>query len=202
MTEPTFSKIKMTLGGAEKGKLVRLSHVHLHEARENKYSKAIEFSVAALIPKDNAGDIKGMKDAIASLKKQMYADNKKPVPPQFWNPLRDGDNDVKQDGTPYGPECKGHYVVNCKTDVDHAPNVVGTQRDADDKFMKLGRRDIKSGDWGRVSIALAGYVKGTGGVGVYLSSVQKVREGDPLGSQSSAEADFKDFDDEDDGMFD
>lgn len=201
MSDKSLPKVKLVLG-SEKGKPVRLSHVHVHEARLNKESGVEEYSVMALIPKENTADVFAIKNAIKSMQKAVWLDEKKPIPPKFWNPLRDGDTDTKNDGTPFGAECKGNFLLNCKTDAAHAPNVVGTTRGPDDKFVALGKRDIKSGDWGRVSVNLAVYLKGTTGVGVYLSSVQKTRDGEALGSQSSAEDDFKDFDDADDGMLD
>lgn len=201
MSEKKLPRIKVVLG-AEKGKPVRFSHLHVHEARLNKESGVEEFSVMALIPKTNTQDVENVKKAIKDLQKAAWLDEKKPVPPKFWNPLRDADVDTKNDGTPFGPETKGCYILNCKTGADNPPNVVGTTRGGDGKFIPLGKKDIKSGDWGRISTNLSVYLKGTTGVGAYLSSVQKTQAGDPLGSQSSAEDDFRDFDDDDDSMLD
>lgn len=195
MAEEKIPSIKVILG-AQKGKPVRFSYLHVHEAKLNSESKKMEYSVAVLIPKDNTEDIKAVKDAIEKLKKQQWPDAKKKVPPGFWNPLRDGDEDTKQDGSPYGAECKGHYVLNCKSDEDKQPNVVGTTRGEDGKFNTLGKSDIRSGDWGRVSANLYVYIKGTGGVGAGLSSVQLTRKGEPLAGNHSAEEDFGDFDDD------
>ncbi len=196
MSEKKSPRIKIVLGST-KGKLVRMSHLHVHEARMNEFSEAEEFSTMVLIPKANTEDVAAVKAAIEQLKKVTWLDDKKKVPPGFWNPLRDGDVDTKQDGSPLGAECQGHYVINCKTGVDSPPDVVGTMRDAKGKFVRLEKNEIKSGDWGRVSVNLGAYTKGTGGVGCDLSSVQRVRDGDPLGNKSSAENDFADFEDED-----
>lgn len=202
MSDKKMPRIKLVLG-ATKGKPVRFSYLHVHEAKLNTESGNMEFSLAALIPKENVEDIAAVKGAIKSLQKQVWLDDKKPIPPKFWNPLRDGDADTKNDGSSYGAEAKGCYLLNCKTGEDTAPNVVGTTRDGAGKFLPLGRKDIKSGDWGRVSVVMGAYLKGTTGVGAYLSSVQKTQQGENLGSQSSAEDDFKDFDQEDDdGLMD
>lgn len=202
MSEKKMPRIKLVLGSV-KDKPVRFSYLNVHDARLNSESGAREFSTMVLVPKENTEDVAALHEAIKSLKKQVWLDEKKPVPPKFWNPVRDGDNDTKNDGSGYGVEAKGCYLVNAKTGEETPPNVVGTTRGADGKFIPLGKRDIKSGDWGRVSVSLAPYLKGTTGVGVYLSSVQKTKQGDALGSQSSAEDDFKDFDDaDDDAAFD
>ena len=195
MSEEKLPKVKIVLGSTT-GKLVRLSHVHAHEARPNKFSKANEFSVAALIPKTNVEDVAAVKGAIESFKKEVWLDKKKPLPPQFWNPLRDGDKDTKQDGTPLGAECKGHYVLNCKTGEQNPPDVVGTAKTGDNKLVKLGKGDIKSGDWGRIGISLTPYTLGTSGIGCYLGTLQMVRKGEPLGNSNSAEDDFSEFDDD------
>lgn len=195
------SRIKLILGGV-KGKLVRFSHLHVFETRLNKESGKLEFSTALLIPKTNVEDVKAIREAIDALKKETWTDNKKPIPPQFWNPLRDGDKDVKQNGEALPEECKGHYLLNVKTGEDNPPDVVGTTRDEKGKFAPLTKADIKSGDWGRASINLGAYTKGSGGVGAYVSRIQLVKKGDPLSSRGSAEDDFGQFDDLDDDAAD
>ena len=197
MAEKKALLVKLMLGST-KGKLVRFSYLNVHEPRLNTESNREEYSVTALIPKANVEDIKAVKDAIEALKKDTWLDDGKKIPPQFWNPLKDGDNDCKQDGSSFGPESAGHYILNCKTGVDSAPSVVGTTRGGDGKLLPVGKSAIKSGDWGRISVNLGAYTKGTGGVGAYLSNLQFVQQGDPLGNKSSAEDDFSDFDEEDD----
>lgn len=192
--------VSMVLGGT-KGQEVRGSHVHVHEARLNSESGKMEYSMLALIPKGSP-DIAAIKKHIEQFKKDVWTSKGKKLPPGFWNPLKDGDEDTKQDGSPFPEECKGHYLLNCKTDTEHPPKVVGTTKGEDGKFKKLPKSDIKSGDYFRVSVNLKPYTKGTSGVGAYLKNVQLVREGEALTSQTSAEDDFSDFDDSDDGLLD
>lgn len=192
-------KLRHILGGT-KGKLVRFSFLNVHTARLNTESEKMEFSVSALIPKTNVEDIKFLKGAIAALLKSTFTDQKKPIPKAHWNPLRDGDTDTKQSGQPYGEEAKGHYVLNCKSSEDYPPGVVGTTKGADGKLLRIGKADIKSGDWGRVDITLYGYAKGTGGVGVGLNSVQLVQEGEALSGGRSADDAFGAFDDAEDDV--
>lgn len=198
MTEQKIDAIKVILG-ATKGKPVRFSHLHVHEARLNTESGRMEKSVLALIPKENSEDIAAVKAAIEAQKKAAWWDEKAKklmLPPKFWNPLLDGDLDVRQSGKPFGDECKGHMLINCKTDGEKDVDVVGTTRDERDKLIRLGTKEIKSGDWGRISLNFKAYIKGTGGVGAYLNTVQKTKSGDPLSAHASADEDFKEFDDE------
>lgn len=195
MTEAKNSRIKLLLGGTP-GKLVRFSYLHAHEPRLNTQSGKMEYSVTALIPKANTEDIAAIKKSIDALKKATWLDQKKPLPPNFWNPLRDGDKDTKQDGSQYGEECRGHFVLNCKS--DEGPSVVGTTKvdtPTGAKLAPLGKKDVKSGDWGRVSVSLFAYTKGSGGVGAGLANIQLVKQGEALSGRSSAEDDFGAFDD-------
>lgn len=186
----TTNRSKMLLGGTP-GRLVRFSYLHVHEQRMNQQNGKLEYALTVLIPKSNTEDISAVKRAVEALKKATWADKGKPVPPGFWNPLRDGDHDTKQSGEPLGAECKGHYVLNCKS--DQPPGVVGTTKDSQDKFVAVSKTGIKSGDWGRVSVNLYVYTKGLSGVGVGLNNVQLVRQGDALGSRTAAEDDFAGF---------
>jgi hypothetical protein len=188
--------VGLLLGGT-KGKLVRFSYLNVFEPRLNRESGESNYSVALLIPKSNTEDIQALRETIKSLQAATWLSQGKKLPPKFWNPLRDGDTDTKQDGSDFSAEYQGHMVLNAKSSADYPPNVVGTGKTADGKFIPLTKRDVKSGDWGRVKVRLYAFTKGTGGVGVGMSSLQLVEQGEPLAGGSSAENDFKDFEDED-----
>lgn len=184
----------LTLGGVP-GKLVRFSFVHVFETHTNSESGKDEYGTQLLIPKTNTEDVKAIQDAVAAIKKEMFTDRKKPVPPKFWNPLRDGDKDVKNIGESFGPAAEGHYVLSTKADPKYPPKVVGTQRDEKGKLIPI-TSGVKSGDYGRVGITLYGYTKGDSGVGGGLRTFQLVQEGESLGSQADADADFGSYEDE------
>lgn len=195
MTEKTMK----VLLGATPGKLVRFSYLNAHTPRQDPFSKEpkLNFYCTFLIPKTNVEDVKAVKEAIAECLKAEFTDKKKPIPPGHWNPLRDGDKDTKENGEPLGDEAKGHYVLNSKTSDEYPPSVVSTTKGADGKLLRIGKADIKSGDWGRAEITLYGYTFKAGGVGAGLNKVQLVREGESLGgSGASAETVFGAFDDE------
>jgi hypothetical protein len=190
------SRVALKLG-VKPGKLVRFSFLHVHKAHLNSESNKEEYSVQLLIPKTNTEDVKGLKDAVAACLKAEFTDQKKKVPPGAWICLRDGDTDTKTNGDSYGDAAKGHYVLNAKADLDHKPKVVGTVK-IDGEPQPIGPEEIKSGDWGRVAVNLYGYSKGKGGVGCGLDVLQRVQEGEALGSSVSAKDAFGEYDDEDD----
>jgi hypothetical protein len=190
--------------GAEEGKLVRLAGVHLHKPRMNTDSGKEEYKTMAMIPFANAADLKAVRAAIEEQKKAYLAETKKKeIPKDFWDPLKNADTDTRTDGEPWSEEFHGHYIVRAKSmahDDEGAPRdppeVVGTMRDEKNKLTPLGAGDIKSGDWGRVSINFKFFTKKAGGVSAWLNRVQKVRAGDPMSNRGSAEDDFGSYDDD------
>lgn len=184
---------QLTLGAKE---LVRFSYVHVFDLHVNSQSGNEEYSVQLLIPKTST-DGKTVADGIAEIRKEMFADKRKPVPPKFRNPLRDGDKDVRETtGEPYGPAAEGHYILSAKAYPERPPKVVGTSRDADGKLAALTDGGVKSGDYGRVGITLCGYMTGDTGVRVELRTLQLVQAGEPLGNEADPDADFGGFEDE------
>ena len=102
-------------------------------------------------------------------------------------PIYDGDG-VRQDGyTPFGPECKGMWVLTASCPQERRPRVV-------DINMQdiLDPTEIYSGIWGRVSLDFYPYsVPQRQGVGCGLGNVQKLTDGEPLGAvRPSVEDDF------------
>jgi len=192
--------IKVVLGGTP-GKLVRFSYLTVHTPRQDRFSKVpkLQYSCTFLIPKTNVEDVKLVKAVVAECLKVTFTDKKKPIPPGHWNPLRDGDKDTKEDGRPYGDEAKGHYLINSKTSEDYPPSVVSTTKGADGKLLRIGKAEIKSGDWGRAELALYGYADKAGGVGAGLNKVQMVQEGEALSGGTSADEAFGRFEDEEEG---
>lgn len=105
------------------------------------------------------------------------------MPPNLRLPVHDGDG-VKQSGDPYGPECKGHWVLNVSTKLK--PEIV------DPAGMPiLLASDVYSGMYARATIRFFPYSQsGNRGVGCGLGNVQKLADGEPLGGRTSAAEDF------------
>ena len=168
---------------------VRFSYVSLMTPRVDLNGKE-KYSVTALLPKS---DIQS-KQAIDAAIQQAIADGtngiwKGLVPPQIPTPIHDGDG-VKQDGTPYGPECKGHWVFTASTNANPQypkPEVV----DATGQPI-LQATEVYSGMYGRLSVTFAPYFSaGKKGIGCYLNHAQKLEDGEPLaGTKASASEDF------------
>ena len=101
-------------------------------------------------------------------------------------PLRDGDKERKGD-----PTYAGCMFINANSST--APGIV----DADRQPI-LERSEVYSGVYGRASITLYAFnSNGNRGIACGLNNLQKIRDGEPLGSRSRAEDDF-DTDDDDD----
>ena len=168
---------------------VRFSYVSLMMPKMDLNGKE-KYSVTALLPKS---DIQS-KQAIDAAIQQAITDGtngiwKGLVPPQIPTPIHDGDG-VKQDGTPYGPECKGHWVFTASTNANPQypkPEIV----DATGQSI-LQATEVYSGMYGRLSVTFAPYFSaGKKGIGCYLNHAQKLEDGEPLaGTKASASEDF------------
>ena len=166
---------------------VRLSYVNLVAPRVNSNdpSATPKYSATLLIPKTDTAvyqDIlSSIEAAAADAQGKLWNGVRPPVMPV---PIHDGDG-VRENGTPYGPECKGCWVITAsskqKPGVVHQSNVK----------VELAPQDIYSGMYARVTINFFGYNRaGKRGIGCGLGNVMKTRDGEPLAGGASAAADF------------
>lgn len=103
------------------------------------------------------------------------------------NPLRDGDLE-KPDDEAY----KNAYFINANS--PNAPGIVDAQRQE-----IIDHSEVYSGVYGRASISFYAFnSNGNRGIACGLNNLQKIRDGEPLGTRTSAEEDFADVDDDDD----
>ena len=150
-----------------------------------------KFSVSLLIPKTDTVTVNKIKAAIEAAYREgesKLKGNSKSVPAMslLKTPLRDGDTERPDD-----PTYAGHYFVNANSST--APGIV----DADRQPI-LTRSEVYSGVYGRASISFYAFnSNGNRGIACGLNNLQKIRDGEPLGSRASAESDFADDDDED-----
>lgn len=192
--------------GKTKGKPVRFSYLHVFKPHLNRESKRHEYSVQIMIPKTNVEDVAAIKEAIKAQQDILWS--KGNLPPKCNYPLKDGDTHVSQKGE--DRKVPGHWLLTAKTDAfergergvetDVAvtpPEVAGTTRDANGRLELLTAGQVKSGDWGRVSVNIKSYLTGDTGVTAYLNSLQKTVTGDPLASgRRSAADEFDDYEDD------
>jgi hypothetical protein len=164
----------------------RLSYTHLDKPFSNNPGQEPKYGVTLLIPKSDAATKAEIDQAIQAAITEGVSKTwggQRPAMPKL--PIWDGDG-ARQNGEPFGPECKGHWVMTAssmqKPQVVHISNV----------RSELAPHDIYSGMYGRVTIRFFTYSNsGNRGVGCGLGNVLKTRDGEPLGAgRSNAEDDF------------
>ncbi len=166
---------------------VRLSYANLVTPRANSSNPNAEprYSVTLFIPKSDIAvkqNIDASIDAAATdAQARLWGGVRPPIMPI---PIHDGDG-VRDNGTAYGPECKGCWVITANS--KQKPQVVHQS----DINTELAPQDIYSGMYARVTINFYGYNQaGRRGIGCGLGNVMKTRDGEPLAGGASAAADF------------
>ena len=172
------------------GPETRWSYANVWDAKSIN-GGAPKFSVSLIIPKSDTKTVEKIKAAIRAAYEEGQSKlkgNGKSVPALsvIKTPLRDGDTERSDD-----PSYAGCYFINANSSA--APGIV----DADRQPI-LDRSEVYSGVYGRASISLYAFnSNGNRGIACGLNNLQKIRDGEPLGSRSRAEDDF-DTDDDDD----
>lgn len=165
---------------------VRLSYVNLITPKANNQGDTPKYSVQLLIPKSDTATVQDILQSIEAAAAKAVNEKWGGVRPaiDFKSILHDGDGVKPDAGTPYAPECKGHWVLNAsserKPDVVHISNI----------NAPLAPNDIYSGMYARVTINFYGYKNRKIGVGCGLGNVLKTRDGEPLSGGASAASDF------------
>lgn len=172
------------------GPNTRWSYANVWEAKSIN-GGAPKFSVSLIIPKTDTVTIEKIRKAIQAAYEEGQSKLKgtskyMPDLEDLKLPLRDGDKERKGD-----PAYAGYMFINANSST--APGIV----DADRQPI-LERSEVYSGVYGRASITLYAFnSNGNRGIACGLNNLQKIRDGEPLGSRSRAEDDF-DTDDDDD----
>lgn len=169
---------------------VRFSYVNIFKSRAFQADQDAKFSICLLIPKEDKATLKKIKAAIDEAIQEGISskwNGKKPANVKL--PLRDGDEERADEA----PEYEGMMFLNANS--TQKPGIV-------DKDLNeiLDPDEVYSGCWGRASINFYPFsVNGNKGIGVGLNNVQKLKDGEHLGSaRASAESDFDDdFEDDD-----
>jgi hypothetical protein len=164
---------------------VRLSYVHLFTPYANQQGAEPKYSTTILVPKTDIGVKQRIDAAInAAIQEGVSTKWNGVRPPVLAIPIYDGDGVRPSDGMPFGEECKGHFVFTASSKL--APEIV-------DLSMQriLKQTDIYSGIYARVSVRFFPYASnGKMGIGCGLGPVQKIQDGEPLGSRVSAATAF------------
>ena len=104
---------------------VRLSYAHLTQPYANPKQPGAKpkYSVTLLIPKTDVATKMDIEQSIEAAAQDAVAKKWGGFrPPQLKSVLHDGDG-VRQDGTPFGEECRGHWVMTASS--EQPPQVVG-----------------------------------------------------------------------------
>ena len=166
---------------------VRLNFPVLFTPKADKNDPTkINYSCQLLIPKSDTATMAKIREAIEEAKREGLG--KKwggTMPPNISAPYHDGDGIKPVAGTEYGPECKGHYILNVKASASYKPDVVDGQLNP-----ILDQSEIYSGMYARALINFFPYFNsGKKGISVSFSNVQKVADGTPLGGAPKKSAD-------------
>ena len=173
------------------GKDTRWSYANVWEPKSIN-GGVPKFSVSLIIPKSDKKTIEAIKKAIQAAYKEGEAKltgNSRSVPPleTIKTPLRDGDTE-RPDDEAYA----NSYFLNANSTTQ--PGIV----DANVQPI-LTRSEVYSGVYGRASINFYAFnSNGNRGIACGLNNLQKIRDGEPLGSRATAESDFADFAEDDD----
>ena len=152
---------------------------------------APKYSVSLIIPKSDTATVNKVKAAIQAAYEEGQSKLKgtgRSVPSldALKTPLRDGDLE-RPDDEAYA----NSYFINANSST--APGIV----DATCQPI-IERSEVYSGVYGRASINFYAFnSNGNKGIACGLNNLQKIKDGEPLGSKASAEADFATADDDD-----
>ena len=170
----------------------RISFANIWEPKSINGSEE-KYSVSCIVPKADKKTLAKIEKAIEAAKEA--GKSKKwggKIPPNLKLPLRDGDIEREEDEA-----YANSYFINANSPI--APQIV------DSKVQPiLERSEVYSGVYARVSINFYAFnSNGNKGIACGLGNIQKVRDGEPLGSKSKATDDFgtlPDGGDGDDGL--
>lgn len=166
----------------------RVSYVHIKEPSAFEDGAEKKYDCTFLIPKDHP-DVQKIEAAI----KAAYIANKESLfkgmamtSPKFWDPLRDGDDWLAEH--PEAVEYEDHYFI--KASSKSQPAVFDP-----DKQDIIDLDEVYSGCYCRGVIVAYAFNNKSKGVGFFLNSLMKMKDGERLGG---FEADANDYDEEED----
>jgi len=166
--------------------LVRFSYLQVFTPKTINNQGDPKYSVSLIIPKSDKATIRAIKQAIKlAADEGLQSKFGGKIPAGLKTPLRDGDVDRPEDEA-----YANSMFINCSSPAKNKPGVI-------DKNLKpiLDESEVYSGAYGRASVTFFPYnAGGNKGIGAGLNHLQKLKDGEQLGSVTSAEEDFKDID--------
>lgn len=165
-------------------KEVRISYAHLIEpyANPNNPGQSPRYSATLLIPKSDVDTKREIDSAIQAAYNKGVVEKWKGAKPQMNSPLiHDGDG-VRPNGTPFGPECKGCWVITASS--GRKPGLYPISNIQ----TPLNQEDVYSGMYAVVTLSFYNPTQGNP-VACSLDNVFKTKDGEPLSGGPSAQAD-------------
>lgn len=163
----------------------RVSYPSVFKAKKNDLNDKLEFSLVAYFPK--GADLSALKKAALEAMEEKWPDPKK-RPANMRSPFRKHEEKFKKDDSgqmiiPQGME-EGGIFINMKS--MQKPGLVDTANQ--DIIVES---DFYSGCYARATVRAFAYLqKGNAGVSFGLQNIQKMADGDPLGSRTKPQDDF------------
>ena len=162
----------------------RASYAHVFQPQAPQGGGEPKYQITMLFAKSDQVSYQAICAAINQALEdgvQKVFGGQKPARPKL--PLYDGDG-VKDNGEPFGEECRGCWVVRASSKV--RPSVV----DSDIQPI-LDPNGFYSGCYARASVNFFAYNQnGNRGVGCGLNNLQKIADGEPLSGRTTPEEDF------------
>ncbi|OUQ22165.1 hypothetical protein B5E80_15310 [Flavonifractor sp. An135] len=152
----------------------RISYPHLFQPEAAPGQTEHKYSVTLLIPKTDTATKAALDAAIQAAINDGVKGYTGPI--ILSKPVvRDGDG-PRPNGQPYGPECKGMWVIKAKS--KNKPQIVDGQIQP-----IIDPTQMYAGCYGRVAGYMRAYaMAGATGVSFILNAVQKTGDGEPLGT--------------------
>ena len=167
--------------------LARFSYLHVWEPSAINEDQEKKYSVSLIIPKSDKKTLAKIKAAIDAAKEQGKAKLGGKIPANLKSPLRDGDIERPEDEA-----YANAYYINANAKVK--PGLVDRYKEPITK-----QEELYSGCYGHASITFYAFnTSGNKGIACALNHLMKVKDGDPLGGRSSAEADFAEIEEVED----
>ncbi len=162
----------------------RASYVNVFTPQEPVGGGEPKYSVTLLIPKTDVTTLNAIYAEIERAKQEGVSRVFNGTMPANVNlPIHDGDG-LKQNGEPFGEECRGCMVL--RTSSKNQPTVVDINVQP-----ILNSRDVYSGCYVRASVDFFAYNQGGNrGISCGLNAVQKIEDGEPLVSRVTAQEAF------------
>lgn len=160
---------------------LRFSFVNVFEKKAFNNNEP-QYSLRALIPKDNTQLVKSIQEAIEEAKKEGASKQwGGSIPNDLRTTIHDGDKSGR-------PEEAGHWCLNTNNKSRQPGVIIGEDR------HKGSPEELKSGDYGYINVTFKAFDYGNKGIAAYLNSVWKTRNGESLAGVSTPEEDFKNID--------